>query len=79
MIDRPQPELPIADRRDRRSAGTAASPAQAAAIVAAIERFMQATAPRPAADDQRPDPWVRAAILEGVEREDPGFVFSATG
>jgi hypothetical protein len=40
----------------------------AAAIVAAIERFMRATAPR-----GRPpvleDPWLRAAILEGVERE----------
>ena len=41
---------------------------EAAAIVAAIERFMRATAPR-----GRPpvleDPWHRAAILEGVERE----------
>ena len=41
---------------------------EAAAIVAAIERFMRATAPRgrpPALED----PWRRAAILEGVERE----------
>jgi len=41
---------------------------EAAAIVAAIERFMRVTAPRarPAGVE---DPWLRAAILEGVERE----------
>jgi hypothetical protein len=41
---------------------------EAAAIVAAIERFMRATAPR-ARPPEVQDPWQRAAILEGVERE----------
>jgi hypothetical protein len=49
----------------------AASPEEAAAIVAAIERFMRATAPGPAAPvPSGPDPWLRAAILEGVARAD---------
>jgi hypothetical protein len=56
-----------------------ASPEQAAAIVAALERFMRATAPRRISDAERPDPWVRAAILEGVEREDPEFAYPAPG
>ena len=43
---------------------------EAAAIVAAIERFMRATAPlAPAARAE--DPWRRAALLEGVERDSP--------
>jgi hypothetical protein len=41
---------------------------EAAAIVAAIERFMRATAPR-ARPAEAEDPWRRAAILEGVERD----------
>jgi hypothetical protein len=56
-----------------------ASPAQAAAIAAAIERFERATAPLPVSSDDCPDPWVRAAILEGVTREDPEPVFPAPG
>jgi hypothetical protein len=50
-----------------------ASPEEAAAVVAALERFIRATAPppqQPAADG--PEPWQRAAILEGVEREAQG-------
>jgi hypothetical protein len=50
----------------------AASPEEAAAVVAALERFMRATAPAPAAPRQDSDPWQRAAILEGVERESEG-------
>jgi hypothetical protein len=46
-----------------------ASPAEAAAIVAALERFMRDTAPRPAAAAESVDPWRRAAMLEGVARE----------
>jgi hypothetical protein len=46
-----------------------ASAEQAAAIAAAIERFRRATAP-PAAPPAAPvDPWLEAAILEGVSRE----------
>jgi hypothetical protein len=48
-----------------------ASTEEAAAIVAALERFIRDTAPA-AAPDPEPDPWHRAAILEGVSREDPG-------
>jgi hypothetical protein len=49
---------------------TAASPEEAAAVVAALERFMRATAP-PAAPPADPDGWVQAALLEGVERDSP--------
>jgi hypothetical protein len=51
-----------------------ASPEQAAAIVAAIERFMLETAPRRSPDEECPDPWVHAAILEGIGRECQGDV-----
>jgi hypothetical protein len=47
-----------------------ASPEEAAAIVAALERFVSDTAPGGAAEPA-PDPWLRAAMLEGVAREDP--------
>jgi hypothetical protein len=46
-----------------------ASPEEAAAVVAALERFIRATAPAPAETPQGLEPWHRAAILEGVERE----------
>jgi hypothetical protein len=46
-----------------------ASQEEAAAIVVAIERFMRATAPPARETVQAGDPWRRAAILEGVERE----------
>ncbi len=42
---------------------------EAAAIVAAIERFMRSTARPAPADAAAPDRWLRAAILEGVARE----------
>jgi hypothetical protein len=45
---------------------------EAAAIVAAIERFVRATAAPPAAVEPGSDPWQRAAALEAVERE-PGI------
>jgi hypothetical protein len=47
----------------------AASREEAAAIVAALERFVRATAPAPAAE-QVADGWRRTAILEGVSREE---------
>jgi hypothetical protein len=46
-----------------------ASPEEAAAIVAALERFMRDTAPVPVPQPAPPDPWRRAALHEGVERE----------
>jgi hypothetical protein len=45
-----------------------ASPAEAAAIVAALERFAADTAPRTGRPEGAVDPWLRAAILEGVGR-----------
>ena len=46
-----------------------ASPEEAAAIVAAIERFMRETAPPLAAAAPPRNPWQRAALLEGTGRE----------
>lgn len=46
-----------------------ASPAEAAAIVAALERFMRETSPAPRTKEKRVDPWRRAALLEGVSQE----------
>ncbi len=47
-----------------------ASPQEAAAIVAALERFMRDTAPRVTPARARRDLWTRAAMLECVGRED---------
>ena len=47
----------------------AASPEEAAAVVAALERFMRDTAPRPARSEPRRNPWQRAALLEATHRE----------
>jgi hypothetical protein len=49
-----------------------ASPEEAAAIVAALERFMRETAPPLAAAPERTNPWLRAARLEGISREPLG-------
>jgi hypothetical protein len=46
-----------------------ASPEEAAAVVAALERFMRETAPTPVPAGPRQNPWQRAALLEGVGRE----------
>jgi len=46
----------------------AASPEEAAAVVAALERFMRDTAPTPALPEARPGGWLQAARLEAVER-----------
>ena len=51
-----------------------ASPEEAAAVVAALERFMRATAPPDSRLEQGPDGWTRAAILEGLSREEQGEV-----
>jgi hypothetical protein len=65
-----QSEPSITVRRDRQSAGTAASSAQAAAIVAALERFMRDTASAPPTPLLGPEPWTRVAMLEAVGHED---------
>ena len=46
-----------------------ATPEEAAAVVAALERFLRATAAPPAPAQEHSDRWQRAAILEGVERD----------
>jgi hypothetical protein len=46
-----------------------ASPEEAAAVVAALERFMRETAPPPVPPAPRRNPWQQAALYEGVARE----------
>jgi hypothetical protein len=46
-----------------------ASPEEAAAVVAALERFMRETAPPPAPPEPQRDPWLDAALHEGVNRQ----------
>lgn len=46
-----------------------ASPEEAAAVVAALERFARATAPAAAPAREGLDGWVRAARVEGVSPE----------
>jgi hypothetical protein len=56
-----------------------ASPEEAAAVVAALERFMRDTAPTPAPAAPARDAWLRAARLEAVGREPDGPRPGATG
>ena len=57
------------NRRPRLSiVAPGASPEEAAAVVAAIEQFMRATAPPPAPPAPPPNPWQQAALHEGVDR-----------
>jgi hypothetical protein len=50
--------------------GSSPAPEEAAAIVAALERFMRATAPPAPIDTPgTPDGWHAAALLEGVSRD----------
>lgn len=46
----------------------AASPEEAAAVVAALERFMRETAPVAAPAPEQPDAWQQAGLHEGVRR-----------
>ncbi|HEY8762796.1 MAG TPA: hypothetical protein VIM18_01255 [Solirubrobacteraceae bacterium] len=46
-----------------------ASPEEAAAVVAAVEQFMRATAPPPGPPAPAVDRWQQAALSEGVSRE----------
>ncbi len=60
----------MASRRPRlKLIAPSASAEEAAAIVAALERFMRATAPVPTPAPAPLDRWRRAALLEGVGRE----------
>jgi hypothetical protein len=55
-------------RPQLRIVAPAASPEEAAAVVAALERFMRETAPTPAPAPPRLSGWLEAARLEAVER-----------
>lgn len=46
-----------------------ATPEEAAAVVAALEQFMRATAPTPVATAPQRPRWQQAALHEGVEGE----------
>ena len=46
-----------------------ASPEEAAAVVAALERFMRETAPPLAPRAPKRNPWQQAGLSEGVRRE----------
>jgi hypothetical protein len=46
-----------------------ASPEEAAAVVAAVEQFMRATAPPRVSPAPAVDRWQQAALYEGVARE----------
>lgn len=56
---------PVNRRPQLRIVAPAASPQEAAAVVAALARFMRETAPAPAQAPAGPAPWARAGLLEG--------------
>lgn len=61
---------PMVNRRPQLElVAPSASPAEAAAIVAALERFMRDTAPPLATLPEGIDPWLRAAMLEATSRQ----------
>ena len=62
------------NRRPRlRVIAPSATPEEAAAVAAAIERFLHDTTPPPAPPaGPRVSPWQRAALLEGTGREADG-------
>ena len=60
----------MANRRPKlKIVAPTASAEEAAAVVAALERFMRETAPPPAVPAPRPNPWRQAALHEGVARQ----------
>ena len=60
--------LPVGTNHLQHRLSPSASPEEAAAIVAALERFMRATAVPARSPATGPDAWQRAARLEGVQR-----------
>jgi hypothetical protein len=65
----------------RISISGSATPAETAAVSAAIERFLGDTALAPPPSGEGVDPWLRAALVEGVSAKDsfgpghPGDLF----
>jgi hypothetical protein len=70
----PLPAAPGSPARPARARRTLIAPGataeEAAAIVAAIERFIDDTTPAAAPRPPTPGRWLRAALLEGVSRAD---------
>lgn len=61
--------MPVPNRRPRLEiVAPSASPEEAAAVVAAVERFLRDTAPSPAPVPEPPSGWIRAAREEAVDR-----------
>jgi len=59
-------------RRPRIEVGAAASPEEAAAIAAAIERFLRDTAPAPQTRSEGASPWLRAGLYENAGLDPSG-------
>ncbi len=51
-----------------------ASPEEAAAVIAALERFMRDTTPPPAPPAPERNSWQQAALREGVGRQPQDFL-----
>ncbi len=51
---------------------SAATDAEAAAVIAAVEQFLRETTPVLAAEEPARNPWLRAAMLEQIGREPDG-------
>jgi hypothetical protein len=68
--------MPNRRPRLRIEAPAAASPEEAAAVVAAVERFLRDTAPPFVPEPPRESAWVRAARAEAVEREPRGRLWA---
>jgi hypothetical protein len=51
---------------------SAATPAEAAAVIAAVEQFLRETTPVAVVQELPQDPWLRAALLEQTGREPDG-------
>jgi hypothetical protein len=49
--------------------GSSATPEEDPAVIAAVAQVIRDTLPPAAPPDPAPDPWLRAALLEGVARE----------
>ena len=61
---------PMVNRRPQlQIVAPSASPEEAAAVMAALERFMRDTAPPRTEDQPELNPWLRAGLLEGVGLE----------
>ena len=70
MSGRTIPSGPMVNRRPQiELVAPSASPEEAAAIVAALERFMRDFTPPAAPEPERTNPWLRAALLEATGRE----------